>query len=60
MSNPAISVAAAVFFAALLLHAWVGFRDVIVDYVHPLAFRLSMLALLGSGLLAIGLWSCGS
>ena len=54
MSNPAISIAAAVFFAGLLLHAWVGVRDVIMDYVHPLGFRVSMLALLAR-LLALGL-----
>ena len=56
ISNPGVSIAACVFFAALLLHAWVGVRDVIMDYVHPLGFRVSMLALLGSGLLAIGVW----
>lgn len=56
MSNPGVSIATSVFFAALLLHAWVGVRDVIMDYVHPVAFRVSILTLLGSGLLAIGVW----
>jgi succinate dehydrogenase / fumarate reductase, membrane anchor subunit len=56
ISNPGVSIAAGIFFAALLLHAWVGVRDVIIDYVHPLGVRVSMLALLGAGLSAIGLW----
>jgi succinate dehydrogenase / fumarate reductase membrane anchor subunit len=56
ISNPGVSIAAAVFFAALLLHAWVGIRDVIMDYVHPLGVRVFTLALLGFGLLAIGAW----
>jgi succinate dehydrogenase / fumarate reductase membrane anchor subunit len=44
-------------FAALLLHAWVGFRDVLIDYVHPFALRLTLLSLLALGLTACGLWA---
>lgn len=51
-----VSIATAVFFAALLAHAWVGVRDVILDYVHPVAFRVCLLASLGLGLLAAGVW----
>ena len=32
-----MSLATAVFFVALLAHSWVGVRDVIMDYVHPVA-----------------------
>ena len=56
MRNPGISVATLVFFTALLLHAWVGVRDVVMDYVHPLALRVSALALLGFSLMAIAAW----
>lgn len=56
MRNPGVSVATFVFFAALLLHAWVGVRDVLMDYVHPLALRVSVLALLALGLMAIAAW----
>jgi succinate dehydrogenase / fumarate reductase membrane anchor subunit len=54
--SPGIRVTMALFFIALLLHAWVGVRDVILDYVNPLAIRLSLLAVLASGLLATGIW----
>jgi len=27
--------------AALLWHAWIGMRDVLIDYVHPYALRLA-------------------
>lgn len=27
---------------ALALHAWVGLRDVLMDYVKPLALRLAL------------------
>jgi len=51
------SVAAAAFFAALLLHAWVGVRDIILDYVHPVGLRVAALAALGTGLLAMAAWA---
>lgn len=35
-----------VLFAAACLHAWVGMRDVVLDYVHPVAARLTILALI--------------
>ena len=56
MKNPGVSVATFVFFSALLLHAWVGVRDVVMDYVHPLALRVSALVLLGFSLMAIAAW----
>ena len=28
---------------ALALHAWVGIRDIFMDYLHPIAIRLTML-----------------
>lgn len=56
MMSSSVSIATAVFFAALLAHAWVGVRDVILDYVHPTAFRVGLLVLLGFGLTALGVW----
>ena len=41
---------ALLFFAALFLHAWVGLRDVILDYVHPIWLRLGALTLVAIGL----------
>lgn len=43
VARPAASAALAVFFAALLLHAWVGVRDVVLDYVHSLPLRAVVL-----------------
>lgn len=51
-----VSIAASVFWLALLAHAWVGLRDVLMDYVHPIAIRVSMLALLSIGLAGMGAW----
>jgi succinate dehydrogenase / fumarate reductase membrane anchor subunit len=51
--DPAVSTAALLACAAILLHAWVGLRDVILDYVHPPAARFTALALLGVGIAAM-------
>lgn len=56
VARPWISVAMLAAFAALLLHAWVGLRDVMLDYVKPVALRAPALALVAGALIAIGLW----
>jgi len=56
LAQPAVAIATVLFFTALLFHAWIGLRDVVMDYVHPFAWRLSLLALIGVGLLTMGLW----
>ena len=57
MLSPGVSLSASIFFAALLVHAWVGLRDVILDYVQPPAIRAGVLALLLLALMALGLWA---
>ena len=52
-----VSVAASIFWLALLAHAWVGVRDVVMDYVHPIAVRVLVLDLVGLGLTGIGAWA---
>ena len=56
MTNPGVSAATMVFFAALFLHTWVGVRDVVMDYVHPVGLRISALALLVISLVAMAAW----
>lgn len=56
MDLPFIAVTTTVFFAALLIHAWVGLRDVIMDYVHPPVMRFILLVSVAGGLFAMGLW----
>lgn len=50
------SVLMALFFLALLLHAWIGMRDVIIDYVPPLAVRLIVLTGVALLLIGCGFW----
>ena len=55
-ARPAMNIASGLFFIALLLHAWIGIRDVILDYVKPFSLRLTMLVVIGFAWLAMALW----
>lgn len=56
-THPLMTVASAGFVLALLLHGWVGMRDVVLDYVRPLPLRLLLLSLIGLLLAGCGLWA---
>jgi succinate dehydrogenase / fumarate reductase membrane anchor subunit len=55
VAQPLVGLGLLLFFASLLLHAWVGFRDVLIDYVHPTAIRVTVLTLVGFILIACAL-----
>jgi succinate dehydrogenase / fumarate reductase membrane anchor subunit len=56
-ARPAGAALIALLAVALLLHAWVGVRDVVLDYVRPLALRLAVLGAAALGLVFLGLWT---
>jgi succinate dehydrogenase / fumarate reductase membrane anchor subunit len=56
MTTPSMSAPTLLLFAFLLLHAWVGMRDIVMDYVHPFKWRLTVLSLIAGGLIAMGAW----
>lgn len=56
IAAPVMSVATLLLFGLLLLHAWVGMRDVVMDYVHSYAVRLTVLVAIAAALLAMGVW----
>ena len=55
LARPAITTVFLAGTLALLFHAWVGVRDVLLDYVHPLGIRVAALFLLAGALIAVGL-----
>ncbi len=71
LANPAISyaewkalfagaffrVATTVFFAALAYHAWIGMRDIFMDYVKPTGLRLALQAAVVLVLLFYFVWA---
>ncbi|MFM9969917.1 MAG: succinate dehydrogenase, hydrophobic membrane anchor protein [Burkholderiales bacterium] len=50
-------VATLFFFVSLLLHAWVGMRDIVMDYVKPTWLRLSAHLVIILVLVAYAGWS---
>lgn len=54
---PTVSVALLLFVVSVLMHAWIGVRDVLIDYVHAIAPRAALLGLVALALVAMGLWA---
>ena len=42
---------------SLLLHAWLGLKSVLLDYVHPWRLRFIMLMMVAVALLGTGVWA---
>ncbi len=57
IAQPLIAIASVGFILAILLHGWVGIRDVIFDYIHSISMRLMLLSLIGLLLVACGFWA---
>ncbi|WP_019624651.1 succinate dehydrogenase, hydrophobic membrane anchor protein [Thioalkalivibrio thiocyanoxidans] len=57
IAHPAVALGSALFVVLLLLHAWIGLRDIVLDYVKPMALRLTVLTLGAGALILLGLWA---
>jgi succinate dehydrogenase / fumarate reductase membrane anchor subunit len=57
IGGPVVSVATLLFVGCVLMHAWIGVRDVLIDYVHPIAVRATLLGVIALSLVAMGLWA---
>ncbi|MBK7660993.1 MAG: succinate dehydrogenase, hydrophobic membrane anchor protein [Betaproteobacteria bacterium] len=56
-SGSFVRLATMLFFLALLYHAWVGIRDIVMDYVKPTGLRLLLQSLVGTALVFYLVWS---
>ncbi|MCG6895558.1 MAG: succinate dehydrogenase, hydrophobic membrane anchor protein [Thiocapsa sp.] len=56
VAHPVVALSLLLFVPVLLAHAWVGIRDVLIDYVHNLGLRLGLLTLVAFTFIASGLW----
>ncbi|MFN2308823.1 MAG: succinate dehydrogenase, hydrophobic membrane anchor protein [Gammaproteobacteria bacterium] len=57
LADPLVNLATGLFILSLLVHAWVGIRDVIMDYVIHTGLRVTLLAAVALTLAGCGLWS---
>jgi succinate dehydrogenase / fumarate reductase membrane anchor subunit len=57
LSGGFIRIFTMLFFVALLYHAWVGMRDILMDYVKAAGLRLALQAAVGFALVVYLIWS---
>ena len=55
-SQPIILVATILFYLSLFIHAWVGVRDILVDYAKPSSVRFILLMALALFLTVMAIW----
>ena len=56
-SNQWMRIATFLFLIALIWHAWIGVRNILMDYIHPTAIRLTVQILVIISLLFYLVWS---
>lgn len=56
VGHPVHGISLFIAFLMLIVHAWVGMKDVIMDYVHTLFLRAIVLMAVGLSLLACLIW----
>lgn len=57
ITHPMIWAATALFILLTLLHAWIGLRDVILDYGQSVRVRLTALILVAAAFLLMSFWA---
>lgn len=55
-SQPIILVTTIIFYLSLFIHAWVGVRDILVDYAKPSSVRFVLLTALAIFLTVMTIW----
>jgi len=53
---PGNNIAMGLFIVALLWHAWIGIRDVVLDYIPSVVARMLVLTVVASVLVGSGFW----
>ena len=56
-ATPFNNISMALFIVAVIWHAWIGIRDVFLDYVPNVVARMFLLTLVASVLLGSALWA---
>lgn len=56
MTQPIMMIATVLFYLALFIHAWVGVRDIFIDYAQSSSVRFIILTLLALFLVVMSIW----
>jgi succinate dehydrogenase / fumarate reductase membrane anchor subunit len=57
VASPWVTITGMLFFIAVLLHAWIGVRDILIDYVQHTGVRIGGLVGVALVLLGSGIWA---
>ena len=55
-SHPIVLIATVIFYVSIFIHAWVGMRDILVDYAKPSSVRFILLTALALFLIVMTTW----
>lgn len=55
--SQAMKLATLLFFVCLCLHAWIGMRDILMDYIKPVSVRLGLHLLVILSLALSAIWA---
>jgi len=55
--SPLLQIGFSLFVIALLFHAWIGVRDIILDYIHPVSIKMVVFSMLLISLFGSGIWA---
>ena len=56
-SNQWMRAATLLFLLSLFMHAWIGVRDILMDYVRPTGLRLALQIVVVLALMFYGVWA---
>ena len=56
LAQPFNNISMGLFLVAVLWHAWIGIRDVVLDYIYNVVVRMLVLTLVMAVLLGSGFW----
>ncbi len=56
-SNRFVKITTLLFFISLLLHAWIGIRDIFMDYIKPTSLRFLLQVSVIIALSGYGIWA---
>lgn len=54
--HPFANIATLMFFFSILYHAWVGIRDILIDYIKWSSVRFMLWTMVTALLIALGVW----
>ncbi len=55
--SPLLQIGFSLFIVALLFHAWIGLRDIVLDYIHAVSLKMVIFSMVLMGLFGSGLWA---